>query len=95
MSLSPAMQKFVELEKKKTEIKKYFEDLQTAIAEVAAEIGEGGMFQDDAGTVYKVTRPEGKFVTFDRWGYDRTKREGEARGTLSVKEATERGFAVK
>ena len=53
------------------------------------------MFQDPSDkTVYKITKPEGKFVHFETWGYDRTKREGEVRGSLSVKEAKERGFDV-
>lgn len=89
------MQKFVELEKRKNEVKKYFDELQSALEAVSAEVGVNGMFQDDAGTVYKIVIPDGKFVTFDKLGYERTKREGEARGTLSVKAAEEAGFKVK
>ena len=93
--MSPAMEKFVQLERKKNEIKQYFSDLEAAIEEVAKEIGEGGMFQDPSDkTVYKIVKPEGKFVHFEKWSYDRTKREGEVRGSLSVKEAKERGFDV-
>ena len=87
--MTPAMEAFVALEKRKNEIKKYFEDLETAVEAVSKEIGENGYFQDAEGTVYKIVRPEGKFVHFEKWGYERTKREGEARGTLSVKEAKE------
>jgi hypothetical protein len=93
--MTPAMQKFVELERKKEEVKKYFEDLQVALEAVIAEVGIGGYFQDEQGIVYKTTVPDGRFVKFDRVGYDRTKREGEARGSLSVKEAEGAGFKVK
>ena len=94
--MSPAMEKFVQLERKKNEIKQYFADLEAAIEEVAKEIGEGGMFQDPSdGTVFHIVKPDGKFVHYDKWSYERTKREGEVRGTLSVKAAAERGFAVK
>jgi len=96
MSLTPAMQKLVDLDKKKAEIKQYFEELQAALEAVSAEVNVGGMFQDPSdGTVFKITEPDGKFVKFEKLGYDRTKREGEARGTLSVKEAKEAGFDVK
>ena len=96
MSLSPAIQKFIELEKRKDEIKKYFEELQASIEEVVKEVGVGGAFQDPTdNVVFKMTVPEGKFVKFDKYGYDRTKREGERAGTLSVKAAEELGFKVK
>jgi hypothetical protein len=93
--MTPAMQKFVELEKKKEVVKQYFKDLQEALEAVAKEVGINGFFQDSEGIVYQVVAPDGKFVTFDRLGYDRTKREGEARGSLSVKAAKEAGFDVK
>lgn len=90
------MQKFIELEKKKEEVKKYFDELQASIEAVVAEVGVGGMFQDPAdGTVFKMTVPDGRFVHFDKLSYDRTKREGESRGSLSVKEAEAAGFKVK
>lgn len=94
--MSPAMQKFVELERRKNEVKKYFDELQQALEAVSAEIGVGGFFQDPSdGTVFRIVVPEGRFVAFDKLGYERTKREGEARGTLSVKAAEEAGFKVK
>ena len=93
--MTPAMEKFVALEKKKNEVKQYFKDLQEALEAVSKEVGVGGYFQDAEGIVYHIVVPDGKFVTFEKLSYDRTKREGEARGSLSVKEATERGFTVK
>ena len=94
--MSPVIQKFLELERRKEEVKKYFDELQAALEAVSAEVGVGGMFQDPSdGTVFKVEIPDGRFVKFDKIGYVRTKREGEVRGSLSVKEAREAGFDVK
>ena len=92
--MTPTQVKFVQLEQKKAEIKKYFEELKEVTQAVANEIGIGGMFQDDAGIVYKIVDPKGRFVEYEKISYVRTKRENEARGTLSVKEAKEAGFEV-
>lgn len=94
--MTPAMQKFLELEKQKETVKQFFDELQAALEAVSAEVGVGGMFQDPSdGTVFKIEVPEGRFVKFEKLGYVRTKREGEARGSLSVKEAEAAGFKVK
>ena len=82
-------------EKKKDEIKKYFEELQMAISAVEAEIGINGMFQDEQGTVYKIVVPEGRYVAFDKLSYERTRRTGERAGSLSLKEAQAAGFVVE
>jgi hypothetical protein len=92
--MTPAQARFVELEKKKAEVKKFYEELSAATEAVVAEIGVDKYFTDEEGTVYKTVVPEGRFVTFDRYGIDRTKRPGEARGTLSLKEAEAAGFTV-
>lgn len=86
--------KFVELEKKKEEVKKYFEELKQAVELVAKEVGVNGYFQDDQGVVYKVVEPEGKFVTYDKISYVRTRRSHEKRGDLSMKEAESAGFSL-
>jgi len=87
--------RFIELEKRKEEVKKYFDQLQTALEEVVKDIGINKYFQDPTdGTVYKTVEPEGRFVKFEKYSYERTKRLGEARGTLSIKEAKEAGFDV-
>ena len=95
MALSENMKRFVELEKKKEEVKKYFDELQVAISAVEAEIGIDGFFQDEQGTVYKIVIPEGRYVAFDKIGYERTRRQGERQGSLSLKEAKEKGFNVE
>ena len=92
--MTPAQAKFVELEKKKEEVKKYFEELNNAMVDVINEVGFEGMFQTEDGIVYKMVQPEGKFVAFDKYGYVRTKRPGEFKGTLSKKEAEAAGFKL-
>ena len=93
--MTDAMKRFVELEKKKTEIKKYFEQLEQATQDLAKELGINGFFQDGEGTVYKVVVPEGRFLAFDRIGYQRTRRAGEKKGDLSLTAAREAGFVVE
>jgi hypothetical protein len=94
--MTPVQKRFVELEKQKETVKRYFDDLKEATEAVAAEIGINGYFQDPSdGTVFKITIPEGKFVTFDKISYVRTRRLDEKRGDLSLKEAEEAGFSVE
>ena len=78
----------------KEEIKKYFEELRLATEAVAKEVGINGFFQDGAGIVYKVIIPDGKFVTYDKISYVRTRRSHEKRGDLSMKEAEAAGFRL-
>lgn len=92
--MTPVQKRFVELEKKKEEVKKFFEELREATLQVANEVGVNGYFQDDDGTVYKLVEPDGKFVTFDKISYIRTRRLDEKRGDLSIKEAEAAGFNV-
>jgi hypothetical protein len=95
-AITPAIQRFIELERKKEEVKKYFEELNNSIKEVVDEIGIGTFFQDPTDrTVYQIVEPEGRFVNYERYSYIRTKREGEVRGSLSVKKAEEAGFELK
>jgi len=86
--------RFLELEQRKDEFKKWKEDLQTALSELVGEQGLNSYFQDERGTVYKLVECTGRFVHFDKFSYDRTKRPGERAGTLSVKEAEAHGFKV-
>jgi hypothetical protein len=86
--------KFVELEKQKEAVKKYFDDLNAAVEAVRKEIGVNGYFQDPEGTVYKVVIPDGKFVHFEHVSYVRTRRHNEKRGDLSMTEAEGAGFKL-
>lgn len=77
------------------EVKGFFERYNRLQEDLLEHFGEGYLFQDRYGTVYKTVVPEGTFVSFKRAGIVRTKREGETRGSLSVKEAEAAGFTVK
>lgn len=92
--MSPTQIKFVQLERKKEEVKAYFDQLSEAVNAVAKEIGINSLFQDEHGIVYKIVEPAGRFVNYEKISYVRTKRSHEKNGTLSVKEAEEAGFAV-
>lgn len=92
--MTDAQARFVALEKRKEEVKKFFEDLALATEEVSKEVGINGYFQDNEGTVYKVVVPDGKFVHFEKLSYVRTRRAHEKRGDLSMKEAEGAGFAL-
>lgn len=93
-SLTDAQQRLIQLDLRKKEIDSFYEELEKALADVAAEIGVNSYFQASDGTVFKVVKPTGTFVSFRDLGYNRTKREGEDRGTLSVKEAQAAGFKI-
>lgn len=87
MELTAAQQRLIELDLKKPEIKAYYEELEKVIAAVALEIPLNGYFKGPDGTVYKIVKPAGTFVAYKQLDFERTKREGETRGTLSMKEA--------
>jgi hypothetical protein len=92
--MTETQRKFVELERKKDEVKKYFDELNAATVALSKEIGINGYFQDDQGVVFKIVIPEGKFVYFEHISYVRTRRPHEKRGDLSMKEASDAGFKV-
>lgn len=93
--LTDNQKRLIELDKKKTEVKKFFDEYAEAVLAVVTESGIGTYFQDDEGTVYKTYVPEGKFVHFEKFGVQRTRRQDEKRGDLSLKEAREAGFTVE
>jgi len=92
---SPAIQRLISLDKKKEEVKKYFEELDEATAAVHAELGIGGHFQDTDGTVFQIIKPEGTFTKFKDFNYARTRREGEKKGDLSLTKARDLGYEVE
>lgn len=93
--LTELQKHFIELDKKKEEIKRYYEDLEATLECLVAEQGLNSYFQDEEGIVYRLCEPDGRYIKFDKHGYVRTKRPGEKAGTLSVKEAKEKGFNIE
>lgn len=78
-----------EVENKVEELKQ----LNSKLDEALTAVGLGSSFQDPTdNTVFEVVIPKGQFTSFRHIGYDRTKREGERAGSLSVKRAKELGF---
>lgn len=94
--MTKAQLRFIELEKQKESVKKFHEDFAEAIAEVKAEVGFNGYFQDAEGTVYKIVDPDGRWVDYEKISYTRTKRPNEDKSPrpLSVKEAEAAGFTI-
>lgn len=93
--LTQSHQKLIELDRRKEEVKKFFEEYKLAVESLIKEHGVNHAFQDDQGIVYQLVELDGKWVNFERFGVERTKRPGETRGSLSVKKAKELGFNVK
>jgi hypothetical protein len=88
-NLSEAQVRLVKLDLRKKEIEQYYEDLEKTLAQVASEVGLNGYFEAPDGTVYKIVKPAGRYILFKDLDFLRTKREGEERGTLSMKEAND------
>lgn len=94
-NLSETKLKFIELDKKKAEYKKFMEEYQLITQDLIKEIGIGGHFQDDDGTVYQADVCDGKYVHFDKFEIKRTRRAGEKSGSLSLKDAKALGYNVE
>jgi len=86
---------FVELANEYEALKERMKALAPKLDEATEAIGVGGMFQDpETNVVYQITQPEGHYVFYRRISYNRTKKEGERAGTLSMKKAVEAGFTL-
>ena len=92
--MTPAQQRLFDLDLKKAEIDRYYEELEEAIKAVEAENGLGSMFQGPDKVVFKIVKPAGTFITYKDLNYVRTKRPDESRGSLAAKEAEAAGFKL-
>lgn len=90
--LTDLQKKFVELDIKKQEYKKFLEEYKEVVGLLKEEIGIGGHFQDQFNTVYQLEECNGKFTYFDKYEIKRTRRDGETRGSLSLTKAKELGY---
>ncbi|RMG80255.1 MAG: hypothetical protein D6707_06705, partial [Bacteroidetes bacterium] len=88
-----ARKEFLTMVEKYEALKKELKEMKPKMQELLEQIGEGEYFTGN-NVVYKVIRPEGTFVSFDKISYVRTKKEDEKRGSLSMKEAKEAGFNI-
>lgn len=93
--LTEAQRRYVAAEKHFSEVVKpalaELRDLKTAVVQ---ETGLGTYFQDEEGIVYHTASKSGTWVDFTPFEIQRTRRPGEAKGTLSLKEAKEAGFVL-
>lgn len=81
-----------QMERRKAEVKKFFEEYEALLAEVEEEFGLSYHFQDEDGHVYQTVQPEWKNVRMEHFGIIRTRFEGERAGTLSMPKAKELGY---
>jgi hypothetical protein len=94
--LTEIQKDFIAMDKKfQSEIKPFLDAFKAMKEAVAIEVGVDGHFQDEEGTVYQAHVPDGRFVPFDRYAVRRTRREGEAKGDLSLTTARELGYLVE
>ena len=85
----------VTLSLQKEKLKKEMEENNAKLEEVLKGLGLGYMFQAQDGTVFRVAKPTGTYISFREIDYDRTRREGEKSGSLSLTDARNAGFEVK
>lgn len=94
--LTPAQSEFVLLDREYSErIKPFFERYKAAKQAVIDESGTGTFFQDEDGVVYHTAEKKGQWVDFTPFEIQRTRREGETKGSLSMTAAREAGFVVE
>ena len=91
--------KVVAMELMKLEIKKFYEESDMLLQEIAHRTGiqsiEEFHFQDDMGTVYQLARWPGQFVVPKDYVIQRTRMGDERAGTLSLTGARDLGYEVE
>lgn len=87
--------KLIALTKELEVLKDAYKAKAKEVQALLEQFEEGAYLQDPIDkTVFKVIVPTGTFVEFRKIDYIRTRRTGEKRGELSLKEAKEAGFEV-
>jgi hypothetical protein len=92
--MTPIEQKFVDLANKIEDLNKQRKELQLQLDSVMLELGLGHVIKDGGGTVYLIDSVKGTYVEYKQIGYTRSRKDGEAKGTLSKTEA-DRFVALK
>jgi hypothetical protein len=94
-SINQLRTRMVELAEQKEALKRQLKEVDTALETVLKALGEGEVFQGGDGTVYRVEKHTGSFISFPDLTVKRTRKEGEKGGNyLSKKEVQELGFDV-
>lgn len=93
--LTDEQKQVVALTKQVEALKNQLKELSPVLEESLTKLGIGSSFQDpEDGTVFEITQPTGTFISFKTVDYNRTKREGEVRGSLAKTRAKELGYDV-
>lgn len=93
--MNELQQKFVALAKKREDLVRQLKQANQDLYNVINELPLGEMFQDPSdGVVYQIVVPAGTYVEYKSLDYVRTRREGEQKGSLSMKEAEAAGFIL-
>jgi len=93
--ITDQQKKFIELTKQLEAVKEQRKEIGSQLEELANEIGVGSSFQDpEDKTVFEIVVPAGKYMYFDKIDYNRTRREGERSGSLSLKRAKDLGYEL-
>src|SRR5687767_4584045 len=96
LSQSELVEKFIELDKRKsTEIKKFYEEFDSVVEQMVETFGVGFHFQDAEHTVYLIDKMEWKAIKMTPFEVKRTRREGETKGSLSMSAGRELGYVVE
>jgi hypothetical protein len=93
--LTDLQKQFILVSKQIESLKDQLKELNEKSAEMMKEIGLGTSFQDPTdNTVFLIVEPNGTFIEFKKIGYERTRREGERSGSLSLTKAKELGYQI-
>lgn len=93
--LTDEQKNVIELSKQVESLKTQLKESNSKLEEALGMVGVGQAFQDpEDGTVFEVVVPNGTFVSFKTIDYQRTRREGEKSGSLSLTRAKELGFKI-
>lgn len=87
---------FLEAAKSVESLKDQLESAYEKLNASMSELGLDTYVQDpETKLVYKIVKPKGTFTYYRDIDYVRTAKEGERAGTLSKKEAEEKGYSLK
>jgi hypothetical protein len=87
---------FIEAAKNVERVKEELEQAYEKLNVIMAELGTDIYAQDqETKLVYKIVKPKGIFTYYRDLDYVRKAKEGERAGTLSKKEAEEKGFSLQ
>ena len=87
--------RFIELVERLEQLNDEYKQVTQELEIVSENLGEGAMFQDPKDmTVFEVVLAKGRFITYNKWTYNRTRKIGEKSGSLSLKKAHEKNFIV-